>query len=118
MIVLSQLILITTIWCLGVKIVTAEGMLLEKLGKWAEDKVERGHKIYEAIVTCQWCLPSLHSIIGYSFAIGIGVIAEFEWKLVFMYPIVVCGSSILCGFTWTFLELINSIKEYFKNLNA
>ena len=106
MIVIFQLILITTIWCLGVKIVTAEGMALEKLGRWAEKKVNEANKIYEPLLTCHFCLPSIHSLFGYAFAVGIGVIAEFEWKLVFMWPLVVMGSSVLCGCMWEIIQIL------------
>lgn len=124
MILLLKLILLTFIWVMGIKISTAEGMVFEKLGNWANKQVDKGYKIYEAIISCEWCLPSLHSVIGYAFAVGIGVIDHFEWKLVVLYPLVVCGTSLLSGLTWTIYLTINEIKEnnkeqskYFKNIN-
>lgn len=122
MIIIFKIILILTIWCLGVKIVTANGMLLQWLGEWGEEQVDKGYKIFEAIIVCPFCLPSVHSILGYAFAYGLGLI-ELDWKLLIMWPIVVMGSSILSGFTWTAYQTINQIKEkneaeteYFKML--
>lgn len=114
---LIQLILITSIWCLGIKIVTAKGMIFEKIGDWAEDKVVQGNKIFEPLLVCPWCLPSIHSVIGYSFAIGLGMIDKFEWKLIIMWPLVAMGASVITGLIWTIYETISQIHLYFKNLN-
>lgn len=112
MILLFKLILLTFIWVMGIKIVTSEGMLLEKLGKWGEKKVDEGHKIFNAIIVCPWCLPSIHSIFGYGFAFGLGVLPLiWDWKLLIMWPLVVMGSSFLCGNVWNLYETINRIKE-------
>lgn len=111
MILLFQLIIITSIWCLGVKIVTAEGMLLEKLGVYAKRQVEEGNVIWDALIACEWCLPSIHSLLGYSFALVLGVITHFEWKLVFMYPLVAMGASLLNGLIWNYHLKSNSEKE-------
>jgi ABC-type spermidine/putrescine transport system permease subunit II len=117
MILLMKLILITAIWCLGIKIATAKGMILEGLGEWAEDKVEQGHKIFEPLLVCPWCMPSIHSAIGYLFAFSIGVVADFKFELVIMYPLVVMGASVVTGLTWTIYETISQVYQYFKNLN-
>jgi hypothetical protein len=117
MIELIKIILITAIWCLGVKIVTAKGMVLEGVGEWAENKVEQGYKIFEALLVCPWCMPSIHSIIGYLFAFAIGAVTGYKFELVIMYPLVVMGASVVTGLTWTFYETISQIHQYFKNLN-
>lgn len=112
-----NIILILSIWCLGIKVVTAKGMILQGLGEWGNGKVEDGHKIWEPLLVCPWCLPSFHSLIGYSFAIGLGVIDKFEWRLVIMLPLVIMGASVVTGLTWTIYETVSQIHLYFKNLN-
>lgn len=112
MILLFKLIIITTIWVLGVKISTAEEMILEKLGKYGEKKVEAGHKIYDALWVCPWCMSSIHSLVGYGFAFLLGLIPfEWNWQLVYRYPLIVMGTSIAAGMTWTIYLTINQIKD-------
>lgn len=108
---LLKLIVLTSIWCLGIKIATAEGMVLERLGNYASKKVNEGKIIFDPLINCEWCLPSIHSLFGYAFALGIGLINTFSWKLVVMYPLVVIGSSVVCGLTWTVYQMVNAIKE-------
>lgn len=108
MIILFKLITITTIWCLGIKILTSKGMLLQSIGDYGHKRVSEGKLIFDPLIACEFCLPSIHSIIGYSFAIALGVITNFSWSLVFMYPLVAMGSSIECGFIWNgYLTMIN-----------
>lgn len=106
MILLIEIILITSIWCLGVKIITADGMALWKLGDWAGKKAENGHRIFEPLLVCAFCMPSLHSAMGYLFAYKIGIIYHFEWGHLWMYPLVVCGASVLTGVSWIIIELL------------
>ena len=108
---LIQLIIITSIWCLGVKIITAEGMILQKLGVYAKQQVDKGNIVWDALVNCEWCLASIHSLLGYLFALGIGVITKFEWRLIFMYPLVAMGTSLLTGMIWNYHLKSNSEKE-------
>ena len=88
---------LTSIWILGLTIATQEKMLLHFIRRWAEKKES---SFYEAVLLCIWCMSSLHSIIGYGFLIGIGVVDEFSWRHLVAYPIVVCGSSFLSGMLW------------------
>lgn len=111
MILLLKLIIITTIWCLGFKILTERGMLLQKLGEYGKIKVDEGYIIYDPLIVCEFCLPSIHSLIGYGFAVAIGVISKFEFNLVYMYPLVAMGTSISCGFIWNGYLTMNRIKE-------
>jgi hypothetical protein len=111
MILLFKIILLTSIWCLGIKIVTSEGMGLERLRIYAKQQIDNGKIVWEALIYCEWCLPSIHSVFGYAFALVLGIINSFSWKLVFMYPLVVAGSSIICGLTWALYKTINSQKD-------
>lgn len=121
---LFQIILLTFIWVMGVKISTAEGMIFERLGEYAKYKVDSGHKIWEALVNCEWCLPSVHSIFGHAFAIGLGIIPlELNKELFIRWPLVIIGTSLISGLTWTIYLTINRIKEkneievdYYKKL--
>lgn len=125
MTVLFNIIIITFIWVMGIKISTADGMVFEKLGRYAQRKVDEGYKIWEALVACEWCLPSVHSIFGNAFAMGLGIIpAEFNKELFIRWPLVIMGTSLLSGLTWTIYLTINKIKEkneaeaeYFKFVN-
>ena len=110
MIILLKLIALTSIWVLGLKIATAEGMVLEKLGSYGKKKVEQGHKIFEAIIVCQWCMPSIHSIVGYLFAWQTGIV-RINWEVVKMYPLVVMGASLVSGMTWLVYETLNRIHD-------
>lgn len=109
------IIFFTSVWVLGIKIATSPGMILEKAGEWGGQKVREGHRIFEALLVCHYCMPSIHSIIGYSFAIGIGVV-EFHWRLLIAYPIVVMGSSLFNGLVWGWHEKIKNETKYLENV--
>lgn len=112
MIVVFKLIIILSIWVLGIKIATAEGMRFQSLGEWGQKKVDEGYKVFEALIVCQWCLPSFHSLFAYGFAFCLGIIPfEFDWKLIIMWPLVVMGASLTSGLTWTIYQTINAVKE-------
>lgn len=117
MILIFKLIILTSIWCIGLFIVTQEGMLLYSFRKWAEKENEKGMRVTEALIICPWCLPSIHAMVGYFFAVIIGIVDHFEFKFVLIYPLVVMGSSIVCGSTWTLIEYFSAKTEYYKKLN-
>lgn len=109
--ILLQLILITFICVMGLKIVFSKGMLLESVGIWAEEKVESGEKIYDLFI-CPWCMGTVQSITAHLFAFGIGVLPfEWHWSLLIRWPLVIMGASFLSGLSWTIYETINTIKE-------
>lgn len=107
---LFSLIVITSTWCLGIKIITSDGMVLEKLGKWGQKKVDEGYKIFEALFVCQWCMPSIHTMIGMAFAYKLGIM-ELSWDLLFYYPIVAMGSSLVNGLVWLSYNTLSAKKE-------
>lgn len=109
-----SLITITSIWCIGLKIVTNEGMILYSWQKFALYKVESGNKIFEPLILCAWCLPSVYSIIGYLIAYSLGIVTE--WKYLFAYPIVVAGSSFATGMSWLVYNILEHRHGYFKNV--
>lgn len=111
MLLLFKLIIICVIWTLGIKIATSEGMVLERLGKYGEKKVDEGYKIFEALWVCQWCMPSIHTAIAMFFAFGIGIIPELTYRLIFYYPLVAMGSSLLNGLIWQYYLTKNDTKE-------
>ena len=109
-----KMIFICSLLVLGATIVTQEGMLLHSIRAWAE---KQSGKIWETIILCPWCMGSTWSIGAFLIALGVGVIDSFEWKLLLLYPLVVCGSSVVCGMTWTLYRLMAEITEYFRKIN-
>ncbi len=111
MILLFKLILITFILVMGLKIAMSEGMLLERVGKYFQKKVDAGYKVFDLFV-CPWCMSTLQSITAHAFAFGLGILPlEFNWQLVIRWPLIVMGSSFLCGNAWNIYETINRIRE-------
>lgn len=106
-----KLIGITVVLVLGLKIAMSEGMLLEKVGKFFERKIEEGNKWMD-LFYCQWCMGTLQSITAHFFAFGLGVIPfEWNWQLLIRYPLIVMGSSIVAGNIWNIYLMINKIRE-------
>lgn len=111
MIILLKLIILNCICVLGWKIAISDGMLLDSIGKWGDRKVEEGHKIYDLVV-CPWCCGTAISIAAHLFAFGIGVLPLiFNWQLLIRWPLVVMGSSFICGNIWNIYETINRVRE-------
>lgn len=108
-----KLTVITTIWNLGIEIVFSDGMALDKVRKWAENKTS---KWYEVVFYCVWCRPSIHSLIGYAAAIGFGVINSFSWKLVIAYPFVVAATSLISGLIWSAYKYTEIKHKYYNHL--
>lgn len=104
-----NLISMTSIWVLGLTIATQPGMILFIFRQLADKKES---SIYDAMIRCHWCMPSIHGLFGYLFAYGTGVITEFSVKQVIAYPIVVCGSSFIVGFLWViYIRLDEWVKS-------
>jgi hypothetical protein len=119
MLLLLKLIALTSIWVLGLKIVTSEGMILSKWADYGKKKVEEGKLIFEPLIVCEWCMPSIHSLFGYGFAFALGIL-PVSWALLFIYPLVVMGSSIVAGLTWgsyktmmAYADLVDAKTEFY-----
>lgn len=111
MMILFKLILITFIIVMGLKIAMSKDMLLERLGEYFQKKVDDGHKYFELFI-CQWCMPTLYSIVAHAFAFGLKILPfEWNWQLLIRWPLVVMGSSFLCGNVWNIYETINRVRE-------
>lgn len=116
MIILLNLIILTTLCVLAVKIITANGMALEKIGVYAQKKVEEEKKkIWDVLCYCPWCMPTLYSLAGFIFAFGIGVLRHFSWQLLFYYPLCVFGSSLTSGLIWTAYLTMATKRSYYEN---
>ena len=113
--ILAKLVLFTSIWVIGIKIVTADGMALKDLRIWAEKKVESGYKIFEPLLVCQWCMPSIHSLVGYFFYIQIFGLGTHLLEMIFMYPLCVAASSFVCGMTWLAFQTLSAKKDFYSN---
>lgn len=115
MVVVLQLIVITSILVLGYTISTQENMVFYGIRKWAEKKDSEGKKWASPIFMCHWCQPSSFSIISFLVAFKLGIIHKFEWQLLFIYILNVCGSSLLNGLIWGFNQKQNAQKEYYES---
>ena len=116
MIWIFNLIMMTTIWVLGITIVTQPGMALYSIRKWAGRRSKgKDITIYDALVKCAWCMPSIHSLFGYGLCLATEVI-HFEWKILIAYPIIVAGSSFVSGILWTIYEKIEIQRKYLRNV--
>lgn len=115
MILLFQLIIITSILVMGYTIATQEHMAFYSVRKWAEKKEAEGKKWAMPIFICHWCQPSTFSIIAFIFAYQLGVIEKIEWQLLLIYILNVGGSSMLNGLLWGFNQKQNAEKEYYES---
>jgi hypothetical protein len=98
-------ILFTVSFIIGLTIASQEGMVLyfikEKLTN--EDGSPK-KKIYEPLFLCYWCMPSIHSLVGYFFAFL--WMKNVDLHALFFYPIVVASSSFLTAVLWGLHQLI------------
>lgn len=113
MITLFELIVLTAIWVLGWTIVTQQGMLLYSFREWAE---EQNSRLLEAVILCPWCMPSLHSVFGYIFAFSLGLLPP-EPGMLFIYPLVVMGSSLCSGIIWMLYQYLSAKTEFYNKMN-
>lgn len=111
--VVLKLIFATSLLVLGWTIITQKNMALFFIREWAE-KLDT--KWSEPFFLCLWCQPSVWSIFGYGLCFITGLV-KFDYVHILKYPLVVCGSSIVCGMTWTLYRLMSEVTEHFKNLN-
>lgn len=116
MILIIKLIIVCSFLVLGVKISTEENMLFGRIGEWANKQVDKGYKIWEAIILCPFCAPSVWSLV----AIGFGYLFGWvdSWTIFYYYPVIVGGSSLCAGLVWTFYQLLSQVIKYFKYLNG
>lgn len=111
MILLFKLITLTVIIVLGLKIAMSDGMLLERLGRFFERKIDEGYKVFD-LFYCQWCMSTLSSIVAYFFAFGLNILPfEWDWQLLIRWPLIVMGGSIVAGNIWNVYLTINQIKD-------
>ena len=109
MITLFILIVLVTVWNVGIEVVLSDGMALERVRKWAQ---ENKSEIWQPLVWCIWCRPSIHGIFVVIAAWLSGIIC-FTWNIVILYPFVVSGSSFLSGFIWSIYKLIEVKTKYY-----
>ncbi len=108
--------MVTSFLVWGVKISTEENMVFQKVGDFARKQVDKGRKYWEAIILCPFCAPSVWSIV----AIGFGYLFGWvdSWTIFYYYPVIVGGSSLVSGLTWTVYQLLSLVIKYFKYLNG
>ena len=115
MILLFELIAITSILVLGYTIATQEGMVFYNVREWAEKKREQGHKWTTPVLLCYWCQPSSWALLAFVFAFGMGIITKLEWNLLFYYVLTVGGSSLLNGLIWGFHLKSNAEHDFLES---
>lgn len=113
MIDVIKLIILSSLWCLALQISTSEGMVFYKLREYAESKKA---KIWEAIVLCPWCCPSIHSIFAYVGGFILGFVKWDSWNIFLMYPFVVAGSSLITGLVWIMYKFLELKMKYYGHL--
>lgn len=113
MTLLFEIILITSLLVIGWTIITQPAMGLGQIREWGD---EQDSVFINATLLCHWCMSSSWSLLGYFFAWQLGLIEEFSWKLIWMYPLVVCGSSFLCGISWAIYKRIEIHTKQLTNV--
>lgn len=115
MFLLAKLIILTSILVLGYTAASQEGMVLYPIRQWAEK--QKG-KIWETLLLCHWCQPSTWTVAAYVFIwiIGEGSV-HFTFCQILIYPLVVCGSSVLNGLVWATYKAISEIDKNYRMEN-
>ena len=106
------IILITSIWCVGITLFTQNGFLLYFIRKYAESKVGK-YKIWNGLLLCIWCMAGVHSLLGYGFwflAKGI------DWGLLKSIHIVICGVALLNGILWGIMQALSALNTILGNM--
>lgn len=84
------LLILTFLWCYGVRTLFSEGFLLERVGDWAWEKSEF---ISKPLFQCPPCQSSIHGTIAY--------FIFFDGFLLWI-PFCIC----LCGLNYLALKLL------------
>lgn len=114
MITILKLIVLTSIWILGLRIVTNDGMVLHSIRRYAETKIKKeGKIIYEPLIYCVWCMPSIHTMVGFAIAFSLGILHDLSWNLLIMYSVVAMASSLICGLIWQLYLLMDAAEKYY-----
>ena len=108
------LIITTSILVLGWTIASQRNMLFHGIRVWAE---ENWPTLMKPVCLCHWCMPSIWSLFGYSISVYSGLIGKVNFQTIVMYPLVVCGSSLLCGMVWALYQMFESVSEFFYDKN-
>lgn len=115
--ILLKMILLDVMWVMGWKVATAENMVLEKVGEWGEQQVEKGYKIFDGLIVCPWCLPNLHGVL---FVVPLALMLEilphnwYWWQYAALYPFFIGGACFTSGMLWDWHLLIERKKDYYE----
>lgn len=112
MIDILGMIFFTLALVFGVRISTHEGMVFEKIGEYADRQLEKGQRIWEALILCVYCLPSVWSLFGIGLYFLIN--PETNLRLLFAYPVIIGFTSLLSGMTWSVFEMLWAKKSYYE----
>ena len=115
--VFLKILLMDIIWVLGFKVITEEGMLLEKVGEWGGKMYDKGYKIMDGLIICPFCLPNLHCLLfvwPLAFITGI-VPFELDWRYLVVHIFVACAGSFICGTIWTGFKTMQFKNKYWEH---
>lgn len=109
-------IILTSIWVLGIKIVTSDGMALEALGRKAEAMAKK-NKVWDVLLYCEWCMPSLHTaVITYPVMYVMGMFGGIGiLKSLLLLPYCISGASFITGMFWFLYNIMVSKKSCYDN---
>lgn len=105
-----HIIFICTSLVMGWTIATQDKMVLNKARLWAEEKKS---KWLDGLLLCHWCMPSSWALPAYIIAYLSGVVHGA--KILWLYPVVVCASSVMCGMIWELYQVLNMLVKYLVN---
>lgn len=91
------LTVVTTLWCIAIHLAGADGMIFEKVSKFFGES-----KIGKPVITCLYCMASLHTIFTFSIYFGL-VFPPGHWSyltvlhVIGLYLFVATAVSVMNG---------------------
>jgi len=116
--IILKMILLDVIWVIGWKIITEKNMLLEKVGEFGEEKLSKGYKVFDGLITCPFCLGNIHGILFvWPLAFLLNIIPfEWNWKYLLCHIFVASGTSMIAGFIWSGYKYFEVKGKYYEHL--
>lgn len=113
---ICKMIFLGVCWVMLWRVAVSDKMIFEKVGKWAEAKVDKGHKVYDLFI-CPWCMGSVHGILFiWPLAFAMRILPfEWNWDYVCMYPFYLGGTSFISGMLWHIYLTMNQKKDYYES---
>lgn len=97
---------------LGWIVATQPGMILQKVGYWANRMADK-YKIFELLI-CPWCSSSAFVFPAYAICFLSGEV-EFRWGIFLFHPVLMGASSLIDGMIWTLYQLMSEKIGFIKD---